>query len=137
MVITTPPYGKNPIHIDCSPKKFNTLQHKIRYVFQGSVSSLEFVTEKYTIKPLDKDHCFVMDGSWPHSMHNDNNLRKYTLAIGAPWESRHNDKKYYNLLHDSYKLFSGDCITINRNELPVNYKNFFEEKYKSDLKFLW
>ena len=136
MIITTPPNGINPIHIDCSPKKFNTLQHKIRYVFQGFVSSLEFITETNTIKPHDKDRCFVMDGSWPHSMHNDNNLRKYTLAIGAPWEPSYDDKKYYDLLHQSYKLYADDYISINKNELPVNYKDFFESKYKKDLQQL-
>ena len=33
-IITTPPGGHNACHIDCSPDRIGTWQHKFRYVFQ-------------------------------------------------------------------------------------------------------
>jgi len=136
MIITTPPNGSNSVHIDCSPSKFKTLQHKIRYVFQGKVSSLEFITKSKNIKPKDNDSCFVMDGSWPHTMHNNTNLRKYTLAVGYPWEPLPEDDNYINLLKDSYKKFENNYIELDKIDLPYNYKDFFEKKYKNELEFL-
>lgn len=136
MIITTPPGDSNPVHIDCSPSKFKTLQHKIRYVFQGKVSSLEFITESKNIKPSDIDSCFVMDGSWPHTMHNDTHLRKYTLAIGFPWEPSLDDDNYINLLKDSYKKFKNNYIELDKTNLPFNYKEFFEKKYEKELELL-
>ena len=51
MIISTPPGGKNKIHIDCSRKKFDTLQLKFRIVLHGSTDTLYF---------LDKDKKLIV-----------------------------------------------------------------------------
>jgi hypothetical protein len=135
-VITTPPGGSNAPHIDCSPIKFETLQHKFRYVFQGDVPSLTFINNQDKIKISDIDKCYIMDGSWPHEMINNTNNRKYTLTLGAPWEPQLEEEKYINLLQRSYLKYSQHYINSNSWLLPNNWKELFETKYIDQLHIL-
>ena len=135
-VITTPPGDKNAPHIDCSPKKFGTLQHKFRYVFRGNISSLVFINneEKVKIPPVDK--CYIMDGSWPHEMVNDTDDRKYTLTLGAPWEPQLTEPKYIDILNKSYDIYKNHYIGSDNWKLPDNWKTLFETVYQDQMKVL-
>ena len=130
VVITTEPYKRNAIHIDCSPDKFNTMQHKFRYVFQGNDNDLEFVFEENVRRPKEIDKPFMMDGSWPHQMINRHNKNKYTLALGAPWEPSLDNKKYWDLLEQSYDKYSNYFMASDGFKLPKNYEQYYEKKYK-------
>ena len=131
VIITTKPGDVNAPHIDCSPKKFNTLQHKFRYVLQGNVSDLEFITKEKKLRVHEINQPFVISGKWPHTMLNTTNKRKYTLALGSPWEPALVDEKYISLLKKSYNKFKDYYISINKLNLPDNYEDLYEEKYKS------
>ncbi len=131
MIIVTPPYQKNNLHIDCSPDKFNTLQHKFRFVIQGQVDSLCFsFRNKTTVSPNNINMPFIMDGKWPHYMVNSCPYRKYTLAIGWPWEPDLQNESYINLLEKSFKIHEENGLFIRENdELPDNWQTLFEKKY--------
>ncbi len=135
-VLVTEPRHSNAPHIDCSPKKFKSLQHKFRYVFQGKRDSLIFYNgnENVTIPDIDKP--YMINGAWPHEMINDCDERKYTLVLGAPWEPKETDTNYVNMINKSFKSFKKDYIGSHEWSLPENYKSFFEEKYKDDLHLL-
>jgi hypothetical protein len=129
-IITTRPGYLNAPHIDCSPANFNTLQHKFRYVFQGNVSDLEFITKEKNLHLHEINQPFIISGKWPHTMLNTFSKRKYTLALGSPWEPVLTDKKYISLLKRSYDKFKDYYISIDNLSLPDNYENLYEEKYK-------
>ena len=131
VIITTEPREKNPPHIDCSPDKFNTLQHKFRFVFQGNTSDLKFLTNSGYITVPNINKPFIMDGSWPHEMTNTSNKRKYTLALGSPWQPKESDKDYMSLLERSYIKYKKNYISNKNLNLPKNYEELYEDIYKN------
>lgn len=132
MIIKTEPQKENAPHIDCSPEKFSTLQHKLRYVFQGKVSSLFFIHDKGEVRPKEIDAPYMMSGRWPHAMHNDTNERKYTLALGSPWEPDPYDPKYAEVLERSYHKYNEYFISHEEWNLPSNWRTLFEDRYIVD-----
>ena len=134
VIICTQPGETNPPHIDCSPDMFSNLNHKIRYVYRGRVDDLVFMGKGETKRVPNIDAPFVMDGSWPHWMKNNTDCVKYTLAIGSPWEATLQDKDYLELLEHSfdYAQFDEFYISSLGLELPDNYKDFYEPKYKEN-----
>lgn len=133
MIITTPPGQSNPPHIDCSPGKFHLLQHKIRYVLQGNIGDLIFLTKTGDLKissPVDKP--FVMSGKWPHYMTNNSNSFKFTLAFGSPWDANISDFKYTELLYRSIEKYKNNFLSTESKELPTNYKSLFENIYNGE-----
>ena len=64
-------------------------------------------------------------------MLNTTDKRKYTLALGSPWEPTLIDEKYISLLKRSYDKFKDYYISINNLNLPNNYEDLFEGKYKN------
>lgn len=135
-VLVTEPNCSNAPHIDCSPMKFKTLQHKFRYVFQGKRDSLIFFNRNKNVIIPDIDKPYMINGAWPHEMINDCNERKYTLVLGAPWEPKEDDVNYVDTITRSYNLYQKDYIGSHDWSLPENYKSYFEEKYKNDLHIL-
>lgn len=136
MIITTEANDFNAPHIDCSVKKFVTNQHKLRYVFQGTVDSLYFIHKDGTEHPKQIDAPFAMSGKWPHAMLNNQPQRKYTLAIGAPWEPELNNPAYRNLLERSYKKYHDYYMGFDKYALASGWQDLFEDKYKIDLSML-
>ena len=133
MIIRTEPRKHNAPHIDCSPSKFDTLQHKFRYVFQGKVETLYFIHKDGEARPKPIDKPYLMSGRWPHAMDNNIDTRKYTLALGAPWEPSLDDEKYFKIIKQSYEKYSDYFIDHSKWKLPVNWKNLFESKYENQL----
>jgi hypothetical protein len=131
MIITTPPGVQNPPHIDCSKDRFQTtLQHKFRYVLQGNIDDLVFMSNQGDI-PCNNgpDKPFIMSGKWPHHMTNNSNTTKFTLALGAPWDGRLEDKPYVELLTKSYNTYKKYYQGFENIELPLNWEELFEENY--------
>ena len=119
LVIRTKAYQENKVHIDCSPKVFHTIQHKFRIVVQGNTDSLYFRTKKKNIWAPSTQKPFIIDGSWPHGMINNNPFPKYTIVLGAPWASCSSHPGYNPLLF------------TEQDQLPESYKNWFDfKKYK-------
>ena len=119
MIIRTKAYKENKIHIDCSPQKFHTTQHKFRIVVQGNTDSLYFRTKKKDIWAPSTQKPFIIEGSWPHGMINNSPLPKYTIALGAPWTHC-----------DSYHGYN-PLLWINTDQLPESYGSWFDlKKYK-------
>lgn len=131
MIITTPPGMKNPPHIDCSKDKFDkTLQHKFRYVFQGNIDDLWFMTANGDVQCTQgPDKPFVMSGSWPHHMTNTTDQYKFTLALGAPWDGSVDDNSYVDLINRSYNQYKKYYLGKAQHKLPYNWKDLFEENY--------
>jgi hypothetical protein len=131
MIITTPPGVQNPPHIDCSKEKFRTtLQHKFRYVLQGNIDDLVFMSDNGDVVcNAGPDKPFVMSGSWPHYMMNTSDTTKFTLALGAPWDGSVQDKTYVNLLTQSYNKYSEYYQSFENLNLPENWEDLFEESY--------
>lgn len=129
MIITTPSGGFNPYHIDCSPKKFNTWQHKFRYVLRGNVDSLHFLCSKNKHNAPQIDKPFIMNGKWPHAMSQNYHKTKYTLALGSPWEPNQSDEKYINMLDKSFKKYHEYYLSHDELSLPKNYSEMFEKHY--------
>lgn len=131
MIITTPSAQENPPHIDCSPEMFNTLQHKFRYVLQGNIDDLIFMSDQGDIH-LDEtiDKPFIMSGKWPHYMKNNTNNTKFTFAFGAPWDGNLEDATYKNVLNRSYDRYSNLYKSFDGLRLPTDYQDYYEEKYK-------
>lgn len=131
MIIVTPPGERNPLHIDCSPQKFNTIQQKFRFVIQGNVSDLSFVTKNgVEHRPEETDKPFIMEGKWPHYMHNHSSKRKYTLAVGWPWEPNFQSEQYVTLIKKSIKVNSRLMLkTPPEEQLPEGWRELFEDKY--------
>jgi hypothetical protein len=132
-VLKTLSQESNAPHIDCSPKKFLTVQHKFRYVFQGEVDTLTFMhdNKETTIPNIDKP--YIIDGKWPHKMYNKSLLTKYTLVLGAPWEPNLSNKLYVNKLKESYEKFKDEYISAESWNLPVGWKGLFEKQYQSEM----
>lgn len=131
MIITTPPGVENPPHIDCSKDKFqNTLQHKFRYVLQGNIDDLVFMSKSGDVRcNQGPDTPFVMSGSWPHYMQNRSDTTKFTLALGAPWDGDLRNESYVNLVSNSYKKYKSYYQSFENLQLPENWEDLFEEKY--------
>ena len=129
MIIRTEPHKENAAHIDCSPEKFNTLQHKMRYVFQGNVNSLYFIHKTGVKRPKQINAPYMMSGKWPHAMNNNSDKRKYTLALGAPWEPDPSNIKYKQILEKSYNKYKDYFIDYEDLNLPSNWKTLFEDRY--------
>ena len=121
VVIKTPSRKQNPVHIDCFPHTFNTIQHKLRIVVQGTSNSLYFETRKGKIWAPFTEKPFIMDGSWPHGMINNSNLCKYTICFGSPWTQ----SDYYPRLNA--------LISLTRKELPENYSKYFRSIQTEEL----
>lgn len=130
MIITTPAGATNPPHIDCSREKFETsLQHKFRYVLQGNIDDLYFMSDKGDVQaPAGPDKPFIMSGKWPHYMTNTSGSTKFTLALGAPWDGDINDTSYVDLLSRSYNTHKKDYLQADFG-LPENYSELFEDNY--------
>lgn len=126
MIITTLPGETNPPHIDCSREKFNTLQHKFRYVLQGNVNDLVFMTDKKDIH-IDEnvDKPFIMSGKWPHYMKNTTDNIKFTLALGAPWDGDLQNENYIGMLNNSYKKYKKHYVNFENVNLPENYTDYY------------
>ena len=119
IVIRTRPGQSHFVHIDCSPDKFKTIQHKFRIVLQGQTDSLYFETSKGKIYAPQTEKPFIMDGSWPHGMTNTSPLTKYTLCLGAPWS------------HSDYYPGLKPLIYARAKDLPSSYQQYFNPKYKN------
>jgi len=128
VIITTPEGGINPPHIDCDRAAFDTsLQHKFRYVMQGNIDDLYFMTDCKDVQmPGEVDKPFIMSGKWPHYMKNSYAGTKFTLAYGAPWDGDSNNTVYTDLLHRSYKKYKNYYLQAE-NGLPEKWENLFEE----------
>lgn len=132
MIIRTKPGRHNAPHIDCSPDKFHTLQHKMRYVFRGRVESLYFIHDDTETRPLSVDAPYMMSGRWPHAMHNDTDKIKYTLALGAPWEPDPSEPVYRDLLERSVTRYADHYIEHTGWTLPNNWRELFQDRYTVD-----
>lgn len=130
VIITTPEGGANVPHIDCDEYHFhNSLQHKFRYVMQGNIDDLYFMTDHGDIQmPGGVDKPFVMSGSWPHYMTNTYKGTKFTLAYGAPWDGSLEDPVYKNLLERSYVKYSEYYLSMKYG-LPENWDSLFQKEY--------
>lgn len=112
--LLTEPGAMNNEHIDCDPIKMGTQQHKFRVVLHGRTDTLYFLTSDGVLNAPNVDQSFIMDGSWPHGMHNDTEDFKLTLAVGAPWNGNQQysnvevlqNKKDYTMPSDYQKYFN-------------------------------
>ena len=129
MIITTLPGKHNPPHIDCSPERFETWQHKFRVVLRGNVDDLSFISRSGTTSVPNINKPYMMSGKWPHEMHNTYNGIKYTFALGAPWEPEANDKSYIDMLERSYNKYKDYYMSFDNLELPENVNDLYEKKY--------
>ena len=117
-VLKTQANQRNHEHIDCSPKAFGSQQHKFRVVLQGRTDSLYFVTRYGNIMLFNTEDPFIMDGSWPHGMHNFTQGEKYTVAVGAPWTG-----------NETYDNLGSTLIYQNPNLLPENLNQYYDQRY--------
>jgi len=131
MIITTPSGVQNPPHIDCSKEVFDTtLQHKFRYVLQGNIDDLYFMTNSGDVQCTSgPDKPFVMSGKWPHYMTNTSSDTKFTLALGAPWDGSADDKKYVDIIERSSVVYNKYYLSKEDKQLPDNWEELFEENY--------
>ena len=130
VVITTPTKKAMAPHIDCSPSKFNTLQHKFRYVFRGNVTDLRWYESEKFVHNIDTDKPYIISGKWPHDMINTHNKTKYTLCLGAPWEASLDNPEYYEMLQKSYMKYSDKMMSFEDWNLPSNWRELFnQERY--------
>lgn len=130
VVIVTPPTKAMAPHIDCSPQMFNTIQHKLRYVFRGNVTDLRWFNGNTLINTPHTDQPYVISGKWPHDMVNTHTSTKYTLCLGAPWEASLQDERYVAILEKSYKKYGDVALTYDNWDLPDNWRYLFnQEKY--------
>ena len=122
LIIVTAPGETNAPHIDAAPETFkDILNQKFRYVLDGNVSDLEFLTDTDdTIRLPEIDKPFMMNGKWPHKMTNTHSYTKYTLGIGWPWEPAVDDKSYQSLIKKAYDKFSSDYLSNEHINLGNN-----------------
>ncbi len=118
MILKTEAHCKNKEHIDCAPNVFHLRQHKLRYVIQGNSDTLYFITKQGNITIPNTNQPFLINGAWPHGMHNNGDLPKYTICVGAPWSGADHYPQL-NLILPSAPY-----------ELPEHYENYFDPKYK-------
>ena len=132
VIICTKPGEKNPTHIDCSRKNFynNTLEHKIRVVIRGQTNNLYFNEEDKNcyIKENLIGQPFVMSGSWPHTMVNEDSRMKFTLAMGSPWKAEEMNSNYIKLLERSYIKYKNSYISKKNMKMPKYIDNYFSKK---------
>lgn len=132
VVICTLPKEANPTHIDCSRKNFanNTLEHKFRVVIRGQTDNLYFngQEENYHINENLLQHPFMMSGYWPHTMVNNDNTTKFTLAMGSPWDADDLNKEYKDLISDSYIKYKNSYISKKDMKMPKYIDNYFSKK---------
>lgn len=92
-------HGLN-VHVDCSSKEVNSLQHKYRVVLNGAIDKLYFIDENqdrvYVPKHYDS---YVLDGGHPHSI-DPCDEEKITLCVGAPWHGEDNEE-YHRMCTES------------------------------------
>jgi hypothetical protein len=130
-IITTPPGTANPPHIDCGPNMFNTLQHKFRYVLQGNLDDLVFMSSSADVYLEDTvDKPFIMSGKWPHYMLNTDTVTKFTFALGHPWDGNLTDKTYLDLLNRSHTMYNKYYVSSKDIHLPHEYEKYYENKYR-------
>jgi len=129
VVITTPAGDSMAPHIDCSPKMFtNTWQHKFRCVIRGNTDTLRYIKKDgYEFVPDCGNKPYVIKGSWPHDMHNDFPLTKYTLCLGAPWEPDIENVRYMEMLDQSYKVNKDQYLSYDDWELPTDFRELFNK----------
>jgi hypothetical protein len=130
MIIVTPPGESNTIHIDCSPDKFNTVQHKFRYVLRGPVNGLKFQFKDKQVCLPQISQPYIIEGKWPHHMDNYTQQRKYTIAIGYPWEPSLRNNTYLGLLEKSHETYHKKAIYYESyDQLPPNWERMYDPKY--------
>lgn len=121
-----------PYHIDCSPNKFATLQHKVRYVVRSKKALTFGLSKNKEIQTpfpwVDKP--FVFSGKWPHTLKNDTGEHVFIFTMGAPWEASLNDQKYVELLERSYIKYKEFYMSTRDLLLPEKYFEYYEDKYK-------
>ncbi len=122
-ILRTRAHAKNEIHIDCAPEKMGTIQHKFRLVLQGRSDTLFFVTASGIVRAPRVESPFLIDGSWPHSMINNDDVDKYTLVLGAPWTSSTSYPKIDRFISKSGLAMDSE------------YKQYFDPKYISQRVF--
>lgn len=115
VILKTEAYKQNNEHIDCDPKHQFTRQHKFRIVLQGKTDTLYFIKRNGNVHVPNIEDAFIMDGSWPHGMSNNNSETKYTLTAGAPWTGL----DVYNDLDI--------LMTRNNEELPIDYQKYYKK----------
>lgn len=117
MILKTEPGEANYEHIDCTRDEFGRPIYKFRYVLQGHVEDLYFLTKsKKNIYAPKTNKPFIMDGTWPHGMENRSTRTKFTLCAGAPWDDE-----------TSYPFLGSEKLFIHESELPDNYDSLFED----------
>lgn len=106
MILHTPANTANNEHIDCNKAELNTLQHKFRIVLRGQVDTLYFMTKNGRVSPPHIEEGFIMDGGWPHGMHNTDSEPKLTLALGFPWRGQetYDDRVQLLLNRNDYEM---------------------------------
>lgn len=121
-----------PLHIDCSPSVFHTLQHKIRYMVRCDQRLDFLVSGGRTVSPALPwdDTLFVFSGKWPHSMVNTTNSTICIMTMGAPWEASLSDPLYAELLQMSYSKYHESYMSAADLQLPEKFYQYFEAKYR-------
>ena len=127
VIISTPTTWKNDIHIDCSPERFKTTQHKFRFVMHGNVDDLVFVGDGKEVRVPQVHQPFIMDGKWPHYMVNTHHRTKFTFAVGSPWEPEVKGD-YLKLLQNAYDKNNKHYVSSDNLKLPKNHEQYFNQK---------
>jgi len=131
--ICTKPFEENPIHIDCSPKKFHTVQLKFRCVVRGNTSTVWYWDgKKKHHVPEIGNQPFIMSGEFPHGMTNDIDGYKYTFAIGSPWECQPTTA-FMDLVNRSIKKYNNNVMWRRDIDLPDDYERYFQKEYAQPL----
>lgn len=118
MILRTFAGVANHEHIDCTKAAFGKPQYKFRYVLQGHVSDLYFMTTKNNVYVPEVNRPFIMDGGWPHGMQNFSGKTKYTLCVGAPWDGKFDRS-----------LLRGINLSLDEDLMPQLNDTFFETTY--------
>lgn len=118
MILRTFPGVANHEHIDCTRAVFGRPHYKFRYVLQGNVSDLYFMTKEKNFYAPEVDRPFIMDGGWPHGMQNSSEKIKYTLCVGAPWDGKCDSS-----------LLGRVSLTLDECKIPQLNEKFFEVSY--------
>lgn len=116
MALLTVPGFKAYEHIDCDEKDIGTQQHKFRIVLKGRTDTLYFKTDKGDVYAPSIDGPFLMDGSWPHGMHNFGDDTKITIAAGAPWNG-----------HDTYDSSLEILMKKSDYKFPDDYFQYLKK----------
>lgn len=133
-ILHTPPYGRLPIHVDCS--NLNAIRKipilKIRTVLQGEPETLFFIdnnSPNRKIKISNKHESYIINGSAAHGMNN-TNVNKYVIAIGWPWKGK--GDKFDKFLKENLTRYSNDVLTfdnIDNNTTESNMLNTMRYEY--------